>query len=77
MDKCFKVIVPCKPRKVRGSWISAVSYPSSSQPLYTREEAITVLKKLTHSDMDEQSEPWAEGPSERFTLHFPDELLPA
>ena len=76
----FRVIIPLKsPQKRRGRWTTTrVSYPTSGERLYTREEAIEVLKKLFErspwKDGDEL-EPWAENEKERFTLFFPENLF--
>lgn len=63
----YRVIVP-------RSGKTAVSYPPSGHALYTRDQAIEILRRF-HSraplpDGDER-EPYAEGPTERFTIHFP------
>ena len=74
----FKVIVPCKQRKVRGRFITSVSYPSSGHSLYTRQEAIDLLKTLYNRcpwDEGGEREAWAESDSERFTLHYPVNLV--
>jgi len=68
----YKVIVPYLRKN------KLVSYPASGCQLYTREQAIDVLKKFYQrspwNDGDKQ-EPWAEGDSERFTLHYPELLV--
>lgn len=77
MDR-FKVIVPCKPRKHGRRWITAVSYPASGCSLYTREEAVAVLRRFYARRQWPEGgewECWAEGERERFTLHFPDLLV--
>ena len=68
----YKVIVPyLRKRKF-------VSYPASGCTLYSREQAIEVLKRFYErcpwKDGDER-ECWAEGEHERFTLHFPEILI--
>jgi hypothetical protein len=79
MNEGFKVLVPVgPPKKVRGGYLRCVSYPASGQSLYTREQAVNLLKRLYErrpwQDGDER-EAWAESERERFTLHFPENLL--
>jgi len=75
----FKVVVPLKKKmKVNGRWISHVTYPASGTSLYTREQAIEVLRTFHqrcpwHEGDDREC--WAEDEHERFTLHFPESLV--
>lgn len=70
MSMTFKVIVPCRKK--------LVSYPPKGHNLYTRQEAIDVLKRFYSRapwKEGDQRECWAESETERFTLHFPNNLL--
>ena len=75
----FKVVVPLKKKlKVKGNWITRVTYPASGASLYTREQAIDVLRKFYQRCPwleGDNRECWAEGERERFTLHFPEQLV--
>ena len=75
----FKVVVPLKKKmKVNGGWIRHVTYPATGCSLYTREQAIDVLRKFYQRSPwleGENRECWAEGEHERFTLYFPDQLV--
>ena len=75
----FKVVVPLKKKmKVKGDWIAHVTYPASGASLYTREQAIDVLRKFYQRSPwleGDKRECWAEGEHERFTLHFPSRLV--
>jgi hypothetical protein len=55
-DKNFKVLVLCKKKQ------KIISYPPKGCSLYTREQAIYVMKQLSPFD------PWAESETERFDL---------
>ena len=75
----FKVVVPLKNKmKANGYWITHVTYPASGTSLYTRDQAIDVLRKFYQRspwlDGDDR-ECWAEGEHERFTIHFPEQLV--
>jgi hypothetical protein len=59
----FRIIVPCKPRKRGRRIIEAVSYPFSGYPLYTKEEAIELLKEFPDS-----AGAYAESETRRFAL---------
>lgn len=63
MNKEFKVIVPCKSIRVGRRLVTAVSYPASGHPLYTREEAKKILAKFPES-----VGAYAESENERFDL---------
>jgi hypothetical protein len=58
--KEYRVLVLGKGRK------RPVSYPSTGHPLYTRAEAIALLKRFA----DTACEAWAEGPHCRFDLDW-------
>ncbi len=79
MNDGFKVLVPVvPPKKVRGRYLRCVSYPASGQSLYTREQAVNLLKRLYERcpwQAWDEREAWAENERERFTLHFPENLL--
>lgn len=82
----WQVIVPLKePKKIKGRWIDAVSYPPSGRSLYMRDEAIEVLRAFKRSLVRAQAlgqveEPHAEkhpcyaivGEECRFTLEMID-----
>ena len=61
----FRIIVPCTPRKVGRRIIDAVAYPGSGHPLYTRSEAIELLRKFP-------AEAWAESETERIAVDLLD-----
>jgi hypothetical protein len=73
----YKVIVPYK----RDGKLKEVSYPGKGMKLYSREEALDVLRKLVDKATDggrgdgEELEPYAESDTERFTLSFQPEKI--
>lgn len=75
----FKVFVPLKnKKKIKGRWITHVTYPATGFPPYTREQATNVLKRFYKKSPWQESdhqECWAESNNERFTLHFPKLLV--
>jgi hypothetical protein len=77
----YKVIVPLKKpiKSIKSKEVyTQVSYPASGNSLYTREQAIQVLKTFYGRFQWEEGselECWAESENERFTLHFPTNLL--
>lgn len=75
----FKVVVPLKnKKKISRRWITHVTYPPTGCSLYTREQAIDVLRKFYQRYPwleGDSRECWAEGEHERFTLHFPEQLV--
>lgn len=71
----FRVIVPYYHNKPHSRWIT---YPGSGQPFYTRGQAINLLKTFFRRapwEEGDERECWAESDDERFTLHFPVNLL--
>lgn len=66
----YRVIVP----NTRNGRISHVSYPASGCALYTRDEAIAVLRRFAERNPERGQlghalECWAESDRERFGLH--------
>jgi len=53
----FKVVVPLKKKmKVNGRWISHVTYPASGTSLYTREQAIEVLRTFYQRSLSREGD---------------------
>jgi hypothetical protein len=76
----FQVFVPLKNpvRMTDGRKITQVTFPTSGESLYTREQATNVLKTFYGRfpwEEGSELECWAESENERFTLHFPEMLL--
>lgn len=76
----FQVFVPLKNpvRMTDGRKITQVTFPTSGESLYTREQATNVLKTFYGRfpwEEGSELECWAESENERFTLHFPTNLL--
>jgi hypothetical protein len=77
----YQVFVPLKKpiKSLRSGEIKTqVTYPAKGQPLYSREQAIEVLRTFYGRfpwKEGSELECWAESENERFTLHFPTNLL--
>ena len=75
----FRVVVPLQnKKKINRHWITHVTYPASGTSLYIRDQAIDVLRRFYQRSPWQEGdsrECWAEGEYERFTLHFPEQLV--
>lgn len=82
-ERAYWVVIPGYVQRGKGRKLKRVSYPASGHPLYTRAEAVALLVRryermaeagvpLPTTPYEEAWShpltPWAEGPSERFTL---------